>query len=239
MSIGTTFLSRVLHEETGIDDLSAVKKRIADVKKSAGGEMFNITDVIIDIGSLFGIPARVLKANVSELKSSIRSAADRIKLAPTESTNLSTLHQALLAANTAEQAKKPVGESVEDSSFHGKVVSVLKSLGYSDAVLNDEAAKSKITAAVADMSDAGAVKRVINRMASFVTNEGIEAGNAISTNEFVNDAVKIIRALGLDVSDANIVKTGKGMAIQRAILTAMRMNPTLKPAMRAFLSKMK
>jgi hypothetical protein len=118
MSIGKSFLSRVLHEgSAGADDLDSIKKRIADVKKSAGGEMFNITDVIIDIGSMFGIPARALKANIAELKTSIRAAADRIKLAPTESTNLSTLHQALLAANVANDTEgKSVKENKEDTS---------------------------------------------------------------------------------------------------------------------------
>jgi hypothetical protein len=241
MSIGKSFLSRVLHEDsTGTDDLSSIKKRIADVKKSAGGEMFNITDVIVDIGSMLGIPARVLKANVAELKTSIRSAADRIKLAPTESTNLSTLHQALLAANVANAAAdKQVKEDKDDTSFHGKVISVLKSLGYSEVILNDDAAKTKIAATIVELSDAGAVKRVINRMASFMTNEGVEGSDELSSNQLVNDAVKIIRALGLDVLDQNIVKTGKNMAIQKAILTALRMNPALKQAMRAFLSKVK
>lgn len=241
MSIGKSFLSRVLNEGTdSTDELGSIKKRIADVKKSAGGEMFNITDVIVDIGSMFGIPARVLKANVQDLKSSIRSAADRIKLAPTESTNLSTLHQALLAANVAaETSDKSVKEDKEDTSFHGKVISVLKSLGYSDSVLNDEAAKTKIAAAVVELSSAGAVKRVISRMASFATNESLENDNALSTNSIVNDAMSIIRALGLDVTDQNIVKTGKSMAIQKAILTALRSNPALKPAMRAFLAKVK
>lgn len=241
MSIGKSFLSRVLHEDsTGTDDLSSIKKRIADVKKSAGGEMFNITDVIVDIGSMLGIPARVLKANVAELKTSIRSAADRIKLAPTEATNLSTLHQALLAANVANaDADKQVKEDKDDTSFHGKVISVLKSLGYSDVILNDDAAKTKIAATIVGLSDAGAVKRVINRMASFMTNEGVEGSDELSSNQLVNDAVKIIRALGLDVLDQNIVKTGKNMAIQKSILTALRMNPALKQAMRAFLSKVK
>lgn len=244
MSIGKSFLARVLNEEaTGVDDLSSIKKRIADVKKSAGGEMFNITDVIVDIGSMLGIPARVLKANVQELKTSIRAAADRIKLAPTESTNLSTLHQALLAANaTNDPAKKSVKEGAEDNSFHGKVISVLKSLGYSDAILDDEAAKTKIAAAVVGLSESGAVKRVISRMASFMTNEAVEgaqAGETLSNNQLVNDVVRIMKALGLDVFDQNIVKTGKSMTIQKTIIAALRMNPGLKPAIRAFLSKVK
>lgn len=244
MSIGKSFLARVLNEEAaGADELSSIKKRIADVKKSAGGEMFNITDVIVDIGSMLGIPARVLKANVQELKTSIRAAADRIKLAPTESTNLSTLHQALLAVNaTNDPSKKSVKEGNEDTSFHGKVISVLKSLGYSDAILEDEAAKTKIAAKVVELSEAGAVKRVINRMASFMTNEAVEgtqAGEALGNNQLVNDVVQIMKALGLDVFDQNIVKTGKSMAIQKSIIAALRTNPALKPAIRAFLSKVK
>lgn len=244
MSIGKSFLARVLNEEaTGVNDLSSIKKRIADVKKSAGGEMFNITDVIVDIGSMLGIPARVLKANVQELKTSIRAAADRIKLAPTESTNLSTLHQALLAVHaTNDPSNKSVKEGKEDTSFHGKVISVLKSLGYSEAILDDEASKAKIAAAVVELSEAGAVKRVISRMASFMTNEAVEgaqAGETLSNNQLVNDVVRIMKALGLDVFDQNIVKTGKSMTIQKTIIAALRMNPALKPAIRAFLTKVK
>lgn len=244
MSIGTTFLARVLNEEAaGVDELSSIKKRISDVKKSAGGEMFNITDVIVDIGSMLGIPARVLKANVQELKTSIRAAADRIKLAPTESTNLSTLHQALLAVNaTNVTLGKSVKEGAGDTSFHGKVISVLKSLGYSAAILDDETSKAKIAAAIVGLSEAGAIKRVINRMASFMTNEateGLQAGETLSNNQSVNDVVRIMKTLGFDVSDQNIVKTGKSMAIQKAIIAALRANPALKPAIRAFLSKIK
>ena len=244
MSIGKSFLARVLTESTSTgDDLDSIKKRISDVKKSAGGEMFNITDVIVEVGNMFGIPARIMKANIQELKTNIRGAADRIKLAPTEATNLTTLHQALLAADTAKGgAETEVAESNDDNSFHGKVLSVLKSLGFTDAVLEDEAAKAKIAAAVIGFAKAGGVKRVINRMASFVTNEAMaapEVGETLSNNQFVNDAVQIMKALGLDVFDTNLVRTGKNMAIQKSILAALKMNPMLKPAMRAFLTKVK
>ena len=249
MSIGKSFLARVLTEgDTSIDDLAGVKKRISDVKKSAGGEMFNITDVIVDIGSLFGIPTRALKSNIQELKTSIRAAADRIKMAPTESTNLSTLHQELLAANTEASSKAGIKtEAKADSGFHGKVVSVLKNLGFSDSILNDEAVEAKIKAKISELGAASGVKRAVNRLAMLITNEAIEPvamaqpeNDEFSNNQLVNDVVKIIGILGIDVlNDKNLVKTEKRGQITLAIKNALRENPSTKVAVRAFLSRIK
>lgn len=248
MSIGKSFLARVLTEgDTSIDDLASVKKRISDVKKSAGGEMFNITDVIVDIGSLFGIPTRALKSNIQELKTGIRAAADRIKMAPAESTNLTTLHQELLAANTEASSKAGIKtEAKADSGFHGKVVSVLKNLGFSDSILNDEAVEAKIKAKISELGAASGVKRAVNRLAMLITNEAIEPG-VVNTNvkdfgpqQSVNDAVALMKILGVDLSDKTVVKTkNQQQVIQRNIHNAISSNARLKQAINIFLKAAK
>lgn len=265
MSIGKKFLERVLVEEVkgfAFDvELKGLKSRLKDEKGIKGT---NVADVILEIANMLGVPAQVISKR--DIMNSIVDSAETMKSNSAVVTVLNQLHQALLIANGVSSEESPskqikvseATQTAQDMSDDAggtnlkNFVLILQHLGIPADVLESGRVKSKLAAAVSNVSSSKPVKDAVR---SFIRKAGLlsqpvkeaneftsgqaPAEKALSNSPLVNDAVSVIKALGIDVFGGELVKNNKNKAIQMAILAAVRANPALRPAIQAFLSHTK